>query len=178
MINCTAIPLGLLHYIYFNPGACITITNRNLTVAIMTTKFLYFYITISMMHTVFGREYVTETDWMIGKDANGLYVLVNDVGTCITTGTYSNGCALPADVLTIPLIPLTTSTPIPTVSGPSGPNPSCVLACATQTCPGYATSTDCFCSRVGDIGYCMAGDCGIPYQTATVLAEQLCCKIS
>jgi len=56
----------------------------------------------------------------------------------------------------------------------SSQDAACVIACATQTCPGIATEMGCFCSQLSDIGFCMVGDCGIQYQTATVLAQKLC----
>jgi hypothetical protein len=144
----------------------------------MTTKFLTVYIIISMINTIFGTEFVTKDEWWIHKDQNGLYVQFADTGTCIVTGTYSKNCALPALVQEVPLTPTTTSTPTTALTGSYGVGPNCVLQCATQTCPGYATSTDCFCSRVGDIGYCIDGNCGIQYPTATILAEKLCGNFS
>jgi len=121
-----------------------------------------------------GNYYITATNWMIGKDQTVLSVVNEAIGTCITTGTYGTICAIPipVDITMLPLTPSTTAMTTPTTT--STDNPACVIACATQTCPGFWTSTNCFCDRMGDIGYCMVGDCGIQYQTATVLAGKLC----
>ena len=137
-------------------------------------KLLYLFITACMARTIARREYITAIYWTIGRDQTGLQVGNNKGGTCITTGTYSNNCVLPADVITLPLTSPTTTTPSITKTTTSMADARCVVACATQTCPGIRTGTHCFCNRIGDIGYCMAGDCGIPYPTATVLAEKLC----
>ena len=122
-----------------------------------------------------GRTYETTTIWIIGIDSDGILVERFMGGTCITTGTYDNGCVAPAQAAPIPLTPVTTSTTT-TWTTTSTDDPDCVVACALQTCPGIATDTGCLCSRSFDIGFCLVGDCQFQYPTATSLASKLCGK--
>ena len=122
-----------------------------------------------------GSYYPTTTFWEIFISSGALYVSNWNTGTCVTTGTYNTSPCAKSDAH----IHAITLTPTPSPTTPlartvSLPDAGCVAACATQTCPGIATDTGCFCSRSSDIGFCMVGDCGIQYQTATVLAQKLC----
>jgi hypothetical protein len=112
-----------------------------------------------------GSYYPTTTLWQIFQSSGQLQVISTESGTCITTGTYGTPNCPKSEAKIATVSPTSTT---------SLPDASCVVACATQTCPGIATDTACFCSRSIDIGFCMVGDCRIPYQTATVLAQRLC----
>ena len=121
-----------------------------------------------------GSYYPTTTFWEIFQSSGAVYVTSWNTGTCVRTGTYNTSPCAKSDahIHAITLTPPSTTTAFArTVSLPDA---ACVVACAMQTCPGIATETGCYCSRLSDIGFCMVGDCSIQYQTATLLAQKLC----
>ena len=125
-------------------------------------KLLYASIIACVARTIIGagNYYITATNWMIGRDQTALQIVNEAAGTCFATDPSSTVCAQtkPVDVKILPLTPSTTSTSTTRMTT-STDNPACVVACATQKCPGFRTSTNCFCGEVKDIGFCMVGDC-------------------
>ena len=139
----------------------------------MNSKFSLIALFALCISEVKGDWFPTTTLWVISRAPDGIQVQQAIEGTCITTGTYSTGCAAPADATFIPFTPTASLTATPTTPY-SGSQVGCVGYCATETCADYAIATNCFCTRAGDIGYCLVKSCTIEYTDATSIAIKLC----
>lgn len=139
-------------------------------------KFFFLFILLApFLSRTKSDWFPTTTRWTIRRQSADIMVECEISGTCVTTGTYTAGCAAPADAVFIPFSPSTISSTVSLI--PTcyiRPDAACPAFCATKTCTDFAVATNCFCTRAGDIGYCMVRTCGIAYPDATSIAIEFC----